>query len=102
MRFQVIFTPEAEAQLEALYEHIAAEASPATAKRFTDAIVERCLSLNTMPQRGTPRDDIRPGFRTLSFRKRAMIVYAAEATRVSIVGVFYGGQDFEAMLREDE
>lgn len=102
MRFQVIFTPEAEFQLKALYEYIAAEASPATAKRFTDAIVERCLNLNTMPHRGTPRDDIRRGLRTLSFRRRAMIVYTADAAQVAIVGVFYGGQDFEALIRENE
>lgn len=35
--YRVIFSPEAEGQLLALYRYIAREASPATAKRFTDA-----------------------------------------------------------------
>ncbi|HYD88755.1 MAG TPA: type II toxin-antitoxin system RelE/ParE family toxin [Vitreimonas sp.] len=66
-RYGVVFAPEAEAQLVAIYERIAAAASPAIALRFTEAIVARCESLDRMPCRGKPRDDLRPGLRTLSF-----------------------------------
>jgi toxin ParE1/3/4 len=100
-RYGVVFAPEAEAQLVAIYELIAAAASPAIAQRFTEAIIARCESLDRMPHRGKPRDDLRPGLRTLSFRHRALIAYAVEKKTVTILGVFYGGQDWEAMLAEE-
>jgi len=31
-----------------------------------------------------------------------VIAYAVEADEVSIVGVFYGGQDYEARLHSDD
>ena len=80
--FRIDFSPEAEAQLVALYRHIAREASPATAQRFTDAIVARCESLDQMPRQGTPRDDLRAGLRTLSFRRRVIIAYTVGAASV--------------------
>lgn len=100
VRYGVVFAPEAETQLVAIYERIATAASPAIAERFTEAIVARCESLDRMPRRSKPRDDLRPGLRTLSFRRRVMIAYAVEEKRVTILGVFYGGQDWEAMLAE--
>jgi len=66
--YRIVYAPEADAQLIQLYRYIAQEASPATAQRFTDAIVDQCESLCRFPNRGTPRDDIRPGLRTIAFR----------------------------------
>ncbi|MGD9965801.1 MAG: type II toxin-antitoxin system RelE/ParE family toxin [Hyphomonadaceae bacterium] len=100
-RHGVVFAPEAEAQIVAIYDRIAVAASPAIARRFTEAIVARCESLDRMPRRGKPRDDLRPGLRTLSLRRRVMIAYAVEGKLVTILGVFYGGQDWEAMLAEE-
>jgi plasmid stabilization system protein ParE len=63
MMHSVIYAPEAEEQLVALYFHLAAAASPEIATRFTDAIATQCESLQTFPMRGTRRDDIRLGLR---------------------------------------
>jgi toxin ParE1/3/4 len=57
--------------------------------------------LRAFPNRGAPRDDILIGLRTIGFRRRVTIAYVVEPTAVLVVGVFYGGQDFEAILRED-
>jgi toxin ParE1/3/4 len=95
----VVFTPEAEEQLGALYRHIAVAASPDVALRYTDAIVAYCEGLQTLPQRGTRRDDIRPGLRVTNYRKRAAIAFSVDGEQVSIIGVFYGGQDYEAALQ---
>jgi plasmid stabilization system protein ParE len=46
---------------------------------------------------GTPR----PGLRITNYRKRAVIAFSVDAEQVSIIGVFYGGQDYEAILDED-
>lgn len=101
MRYRVVFTPEAEEQLAALYGYIAAAASPDIAARYTEAIVSYCESLCTFPLRGTMRDDIRPGLRITHYKKRTVIAFDVDADQVSIMGVFYGGQDYEALLQND-
>jgi plasmid stabilization system protein ParE len=45
MSYRVVFSPEAEEQLAALYSYIAAAASADIAARYTEAIVSYCESL---------------------------------------------------------
>lgn len=99
MSCRIVFTPEAEEQLAALYRFLAEAASPDIAARYTEAIVSYCESLRTFPQRGAMRDDVRPGLRVTNYRKRAVIAFTVEAERVSILGVFYGGQNYETILQ---
>lgn len=101
MNYRIIFSPEAEEQLAALYRYIAAAASPEIAARYTEAIVSYCESLRTIPHRGTMRDDVRPGLRTTNYKKRAVIAFDVAPGLVSIIGVFYGGQNYETILQED-
>lgn len=100
-RHTVVFTPEAQEQLVDLYRYIAAAASPLIAQRYTDAIVAYCESLQDFPHRGTRRDDVRPGLRITNYRKRAVIAFAVETGQVSIIGIFYGGRDYETALESD-
>ena len=102
MSYTVVFTPEAEAQLIELYGYIAAEATPETAARFTDGIVTYCESLSSFPVRGTRRDDVRPGLRITSYRRRVVIAFAVDADQVQIIGIFYGGQNYEAILQDED
>jgi toxin ParE1/3/4 len=102
MSYPVIFTPEAEAQLIELYRYIAAAASPEVAARYTDSIVTYCESLQTLPHRGIQRDDIRPGLRITSYRKRVVIAFDADANQVAILGVFYGGQTYEKAFQQEK
>ena len=60
-----------------------------------------CEGFATCPHRGTTRDDIRTGLRITNYKKRAVIAFAVDAQCVSILGVFYGGQDFETILQDD-
>jgi toxin ParE1/3/4 len=100
MPHRVVFAPEASDQLEALFLYIAQRSSPATAKRYTDAIVATCEGLALFPRRGVAREDIRPGLRLTHHKGRTMIAYAVaeDAQTVAIIGVFYGGQDHERAL----
>jgi toxin ParE1/3/4 len=50
---------------------------------------------------GSTREDISPGLRTIGFRRRVTIAFTVDPDKVEIVGVFYGGQDFEAILAGD-
>lgn len=51
--------------------------------------------------RGTHRDDVRPGLRITNYKKRAVIAFAVDAAQVSVIGIFYGGQDYESGLQFD-
>jgi toxin ParE1/3/4 len=101
MPYPVVFTPEAEEQLAALYRYIAIAASPEIALRYAGAIVTYCEGLQTFPHRGTRRDDIRPGLRITNYKGRTVIAFDVDAERVTIIGMFYGGQDYETALHSD-
>lgn len=47
------------------------------------------------------RDDIRPDLRITHYKKRTVIAFAVVAEQVSIIGMFYGGQDYETILQDD-
>lgn len=72
------------------------------AARFTGGIVTYCESLSTLPARGNRRDDIRPGLRVTSYRKRVAIAFHVDEDRVVNIGVVYGGQDYAPALLEEE
>ncbi|MBR4736085.1 MAG: type II toxin-antitoxin system RelE/ParE family toxin [Rhodocyclaceae bacterium] len=101
MNYAVIFSPEAEEQLSALYRYIASAASRNAAARYVEAIVSYCESLSESPLRATMRDDIRPGLRITNYRGRVAIAFDVSGEQVSILGIFYGGQDYESILRDD-
>jgi len=101
MNYRVVFSPEAQEQLLALYNYIAAAASPDIAMQYADGIVNYCEGFQTFPYRGTLRDDVRPGLRITHYRKRTIIAFHVAEGRVSILGIFYGGQDYETLLQGD-
>ncbi len=61
-----------------------------------------CESLRTFPLRGTQGDDVRPSLRITNYKKRAVIAFDVDTEAVSIIGVFYGGQDYETVLGDDD
>ena len=101
MTYSVRFAPEADAQLAAIEAYIAnAASSPVIAANYVDAIVDYCERFAIFPLRGTRRDDLFPGLRVTNFRGSAVIALTVDldAETVSIVGVFYRGQNYEAAL----
>lgn len=100
MTYTVVLSPMARDQIIALNTCIAETASPRIADRYTDAVASFCFSLATFPERGTRRDDIRPGVRVTNYRKRSVIAFSVDtqAKQVTILGVFFGGQDDESAL----
>ena len=100
MGYRVGFAPEASDQLEALFLYIAERSSPAIADRYTSAVIATCESLALFPLRGVAREDIRPGLRLTHHKGRTVIAYSVDedAQTVSIIGVFYGGQNHESTL----
>lgn len=104
MAASVIFSAAAEADLFAIYDYIADRAGDAIALRFVEAIEAYCLGLADAPERGTRRDDLRPGLRSVGFRRRATILFEVEdkASCVVIHGIYYAGRRVESWTDEDE
>lgn len=67
--------------------------------RYVDAIESYCESLSALPCRGVQRDNIQLGLRVTHYRKRAVIAFVVDAEQVSILGIYYGGRDYESLLR---
>lgn len=101
MTYRVVFTPEAEVQLAELYRYIQGEASPEIALRYTSAIVTHCEGFRELPRRAVRRDDIRPGLHITNYKGRVVIAFTVDEDQVSIIGVFYGGRDYETLLQPD-
>jgi toxin ParE1/3/4 len=56
------------------------------------------MSLAHFPERGTKRDDILQGLRTVGVERRTTIAFRVLKTRVEVVTIAYGGRDFESEL----
>ncbi|HSC19852.1 MAG TPA: type II toxin-antitoxin system RelE/ParE family toxin [Rhizomicrobium sp.] len=97
--YKVVFRPAAEDDLLNLYDYIAEHGGRKAAGDYIDRIGALCQSLRDAPLRGTPRDDIKPGLRIIGFERRAVIAFRVLRSEVVIVRIFYGGRDYERILR---
>jgi len=95
--YSVIISDAAEADLRAVYDYVAARSGPDIAFALVDRIERFRLGLSQTPERGTKRDDLRPGLRTVGSRRRATILIEVRraARQVVIHGIYYGGRSFE-------
>jgi len=102
--YRVAFALRAEAQLDQLYSYIADNAGEAAADHYVGAIVKHCMALAAFPERGTKRDDIRPNLRTMGYKRRVTIAFSVNHIdeAVTILGIFYGGQNYSAILEGDK
>jgi toxin ParE1/3/4 len=98
MSYAVVFTPEADRQLESIRAYVASHAGFDIAIGFATSTHDACMRLRFSPFRGTARDELRPGLRTVGFRRRVTTDFKVLDREVKAIGVFYGGQDMEAAL----
>ncbi|MBS7791557.1 type II toxin-antitoxin system RelE/ParE family toxin [Roseococcus sp. SDR] len=83
------FTPEARADLLALYELIFREADAARAGAYLDRIERCCAALLLFPLAGRDRGE---GVRSLGFERRASIIYRPDQDRILILRVLHAGR----------
>ena len=98
-RAEIIYRPGAIADLQRIFDVIAeSSGSDLVAQRFIDRIMQRCSKIGDAPRGGRPRDDLKPGLRTIPFERTALIAYRI-SDLVEIINVFYGGRDYETLYR---
>jgi toxin ParE1/3/4 len=98
----VVFSPEAQNDLLDLYEYIADHSSSARALRYIERIEKMCNALNFMPERGTRREDLRPGLRVTGFEHRVLIAFQVRPESVAILRLLYGGRSVELAFSQDD
>ena len=103
MRFAIEFSADAERDFALIFDHLfesyvafgedTGEALDHAARRVMD-IRKAANRLESLPFRGTARDDILPGIRFLAIA-RAIYWFDVDQTarKVRILAVFFGGQD---------
>ena len=94
-RRRVVVSVRARADLIAIFEHIAQATGAATAARYLARMEAFCLGLGEASERGSRRDDIRPGLRIVGFERRLTIAFAVNEQDVAVLRVFAAGRDWE-------
>lgn len=90
----------AEQDLEEIWLHVAEDASPATADRLIDTIVERFALLAEQPEIGRARPEFEPGVRSLVVE--SYVIYDRADDEVLIARVLHGRRDQLAAWSESD
>jgi toxin ParE1/3/4 len=99
--YEVVFSPEAKADLIELFDYIAEQSGAGIAIGYIDRIERYCSGFVAAPERGTRRDDLRPELRVVGFERRIAIAFHVDRQTVTIDRVLYGGRDIVRALGDD-
>jgi toxin ParE1/3/4 len=94
-RYRVPVSFEAQRDLFALYDWIENLAGEKRARSYLQRLRQFTQSLETAPERGRQRNDIRSAMRVIGFERRVTIVFATADDRVFIVRYFGFGRNWE-------
>lgn len=95
---KVRYEDRALVQIEAIHDWYAPLLGDANARTIVGELFDRCDTLAEFPRRGSPRDDIRPGVRTIPHRGMFTIGYRVDGDIVTILGVTGRGQSLDALV----
>ncbi len=98
-RYKVILLPDAERRLSAIEAYIAERAGSLVAERFVAQVIARAERLSAFPLRGTPRDDLQIGLRTVVHRRTVTIAYIVAGNQVVVTDFLYRGEDAAARFK---
>src|SRR5688572_16648095 len=97
-RRRLVYGPEALDDLKGIYDWIANEGSPLSAKRYVARIRRFAATLKTSGDRGNDHGAIQPGLRSVGFERSIQIVCELRPEAVIVTRVFHGGQDWTTLL----
>lgn len=101
---KISLRPSAQEDLKQIYTYIAERSGdPARALNYIHRIRHSFKVLQTFPEGGRLRNDLRPGLRIFSFERRVVIAYLIlDNGDVEIGRLFYGGQDYDTLLSDPD
>jgi len=98
-RYEVHFMAEAVNDLDSLFCYVAEKSSLEIADGYLARIERLCLSLGSLPKRGTAVAGNVSGLRSMGFEHRATILFRVGEGSVEILRILYGGRDVERHLK---
>jgi toxin ParE1/3/4 len=98
----VVLAPQAQADLTRLYDYIAVRSGNERALGYIERIEAFCRGLSAASERGTRRDDLLAGLRTIGFERRITVAFGVSPRRVTILRILYGGRDLGRALPTDQ
>jgi toxin ParE1/3/4 len=98
LNYEVRLGEQAYDDLAGIWNWVASEADVDTADAYSARIRGLFTKLVDFPRRGTPRDDLRPGVRSLIFERTIVIFYGIEGRTVTILRVVHGARDQAALF----
>ncbi|MFC4257178.1 type II toxin-antitoxin system RelE/ParE family toxin [Croceibacterium xixiisoli] len=84
--------------LIALHQWVSTEADSDTADAYLARIEQRVATLAEFPERGSPRNDLANGLRTLAFERKLLIAYQVDGNRVTVQRIINAQRDLAPML----
>jgi toxin ParE1/3/4 len=100
-RRRVVIEATAEADIESIGDWISEAGAPVAAYRFIRRVRVHLARYDTASERGQRRDDIEDGVRVAAFERTLIIVFKVYDDRVTILRVFRGSRDWEAILKQE-
>ena len=100
MTYEVQLSALVIEDLISLHQWVSVEADNPTADSYLARIEERIAALADFPHRGSPRDDLIAGLRTLTFERRLLIAYSVDGKIVTVQRVINALRDLGPALRD--
>jgi len=97
---RVVFAESARADLDDIFAWIADHAGLEVALAYASRIEHFCRKMTPFPQRGTARNDLRPGLRTVGFERRATIAFTVKGEDVIVLRILYAGRSLDLAFDE--
>lgn len=95
--YTVRLSPEAQNDLVQIHDYVTDRSgSTITADRYLERIDGFLSSFDIFPERGTVRDDMRPGLRIVGFESSASVAFLVEDDDVIILRILAGGREFQS------
>jgi toxin ParE1/3/4 len=101
MTLSVRLSDDAQNDLFEIGTWLADQAGRDVARGFLTQIEDICYGLGEFPFRGSPRDEIAFGLRSVSYKRRTTIFYITSGDEVVIAHILHGGRDVDTVFGDN-
>ena len=100
--YQVEYRPAALDAIVSIFTYVLeASQNHVTAERYIKRLYDRCERIGDAPFGGVARPDLGTNLRMAVVERSVVILYVVGGHVVKITSIFAGGQDYEALLRDN-
>ncbi|SER44068.1 Plasmid stabilization system protein ParE [Nitrosomonas sp. Nm51] len=104
-QYDVYLMPDAVKDLNDIYEYIVEKSGlPEVAWTYIERLRNKCHDFRIAPMRGQRRDDLRKNLRIAALDKSTVAAFEVDEDKqsVTILNIFYGGRDYETIMRDSD